>query len=631
MRSRFFRGLALGFFWGICGWGGFSRVQAQAQPVTQPETVTEPGKGQEAGIFTHYQKFDIDEIRGIEEDMRANPTAALGKLQNLLSRFYRDHPARPVDVEDLDPEVTLRYQQDPRYAADRRRQGNLEKLRKKQSPGLIKNAPNLFEMHLAMARGLRDVEKGGILFTKSPFRSSYHFLTALRYRTLKLTPEVWLDPDRLKLLHNDRENTDAEAYQKAAADLANARLEYEKTRRTLYTREDNAVTRQNDPGYNPDYKTNQDTLARLRANIADLETKMLGQAMVFEAYAKTWNKESANVLLEFAEVVNSVDLTLRDQEKILNQLEYYRSNYDGTFKQTWQLASKKAAWINLLETASLLDPENPLTPVMLGREYKSAGEDTLAISSFEKALQYDKNTGALTDAQRLEIYTGLGGLYYNSRLYVDSAINYERAWQMNKTDELEFQLARIHAENTGNYERARELFEDLAGKSAPPGVGEEPLKAAAAMKLAYTINSSLADIYEKMSEDRLALETLKKSATLHVQLENLILKNYDLLRTLEKNLVELRVAFNREPTEVNMQSFYQAQQDYRNQKNILQNLESLRRSMNLQKTYFGLARRHEHGHNIQAAVEAYRQAESFGLAPDEARREITRLQKEYFQ
>jgi hypothetical protein len=271
---------------------------------------------------------------------------------------------------------------------------------------------------------------------------------------------------------------------------------------------------------------------------------------------------------------------------------------------------------------------------MLAREYKSTGDDVSAISSYEKSLFYNQNaTNKLTREQLVSIYRDLGGLNYNTRRYVDSAWYYEQTFALDKNEELEFQLAKIHAENTGNYDRAVELFEDLNSKIPKTDNNQNPEKIAEALKYAYTINSYLAFLYEKQNEktdrEKLTLDTFKKSADLHSQFENLVLKNYDLLRSREKIMVESRLKFNREPDENNMQFFYNAQQIYRDQKSIVQRIESMRKSINFQKTYFSLARHHEQNHDIQSAIDAYRVAESFGLSPDEARREILRLQKKY--
>ncbi|MDH4263805.1 MAG: hypothetical protein OEV78_12250 [Spirochaetia bacterium] len=581
-------------------------------------------------VLKHYEKYNIADIRAIENDMSVNLPVALGRLQNMLNTFYQDHPARPVDVDDLDFNSPLKNQRDPDYKLDKKNQANLDKLREKQAPHLIKNAPNIFELHLAMARGLRDAEKKGVIFTKNPFRSSFHFITALRYRTLKLTPEVWIDADRLNLLNDPKQNADADNYIKTATDLSNARQDYDQTKRRLYVQEDELIPQFKDPGNNPAYKTNQQTLSDLENKISLLEQEMKKQDAVYEGYAESWNRDSANVLLEFADVVNSIDETIRDREKILNSAEYYRSNYDGTFKQNWKLESRKMAYVDLLETASLLDPENPITPELLAREYKSAGDDSLAISSFEKSLAYnERSTNKLTPQQLASIYHDLGGLYYNTRRYVDSAFYYEKAYELDKSEELEYQLAKIHVENTGNYERARELIEKLITKVPVTANIDDQEKVAGVFKYSYNLNSYLSYIYEKTGEEKLTLETLKKSASIHSQFENLVFQNYEQLRKKEKIMFDSRLKFNQEPNEINMQAFYQSQQDYQDQKNMIQRIESMRKSINFKETYFSLARHLELNHDILGAIEAYRTSESFGLAPDEARREIFRLQKKY--
>jgi hypothetical protein len=131
-----------------------------------------------------------------------------------------------------------------------------------------------------------------------------------------------------------------------------------------------------------------------------------------------------------------------------------------------------------------------------------------------------------------------------------------------------------------------------------------------------------------MGKDML-MNTLDKSKTIHERLNLMISENYDALREREKSLAEAKANLYINPDDLAMQNFYTIEFDYENQKKTLQKLESIRNSMNFKKIYFTMAYESEMAHNIKGAIEAFRIAESFGLDPDYARREILRLQGKY--
>lgn len=394
--------------------------------------------------------------------------------------------------------------------------------------------------------------------------------------------------------------------------------------------QDNAVPNSVDPGNNTIYVNNQKTLDSLKTKIQSLEKDMENEMAVFHEYETRYNKDSADFLLEFADNVKSIDRNIRDEEKVLNSVEYYRNNYNNTFKQTWKLESREMAYVGLLEMASLLDTQNAKTPATLGQIYKNAGEDMMAISCFEKAIQYN-NAAAdkMPDKELLSIYKNLGALYYATNRYVDSAWYYEKAYTMEKDPEMEFQLAKIHAEKTGNYKRALELLEDLAQTGNRTAIANAEVPSPETLKNKFQLMQYIAATLEKTeSVDKLE-DYLSQLVEIHVKFEKLISDSYDVLRNNEKKMMDAKIRLNQKPDQTALQTFYQAQQNYNAQKETTQKLEAARKALNLRKLYFTLAYQNELRNNFPGAIDVYRRAESFGIDPDQARREIQRLQKIY--
>ncbi|MDH4201178.1 MAG: hypothetical protein OEV66_12510, partial [Spirochaetia bacterium] len=455
------------------------------------------------------------------------------------------------------------------------------------------------------------------------------YLAALGFRTLKLSPQIWTDPERLILQNNEKEKKDAENYQKVSNDLVAVQKEYEETKRKLAIQQDNDAIKLNDPGNYPDYAANQKTLENIKTKIQALEVEMQKQTTIFHEYETQYNKESANFLIEFANNVKLIDKKIRDREKILNSIEYYRSNYDGTFQQTWKLESREMAYAGLLEMSCLLDPQNAKTPALLGEMYKNAGEDLLAISSLERSLKFNETSSLkFSDTELYEIYKNLGGLYYATRRYVDSAWYYEKVIAIKRSPDMEFQLAKIHTENTGNYERARELLGNLLlAYKQPVNTKLEDASVLDALKTRFQTLSFLVTIFEKTGPEKKLVDYLKQLLEIHASLEKMISDSYDNLRVDEKKMTDARIQLNQKPDQTSLQTFYTDQQKFRDQKEITQKMEALRKTLNLQKVYFTLAYQNEVQNDVAGAIEVYRRAESYGIDPDRARREIMRLQK----
>lgn len=504
----------------------------------------------------------------------------------------------------------------------------------KQTPGLIREAQNIFFLHYHMARVY---EK-----EKRYFAAAYHYRAALRYRPLSLTPEIWTDPARADLITGNAEKEAAKNYAARQKEFQEAQEEYRAKKEEFAVEVDEAFQ-----------VSGNDVAARLRdrrkKELADLQKgvdqkkKKFAEAEIqFENYRARYNKTSSRYLGGYALLVLRLDEEIRERKKILNSDSDYRNNRNFTTKQNWDTPANYQATLNLLETAARLNPENPSAISVKARLYRKSGDLDRAIFSYEQALSYNETAppGEVLQKPELKnIYLRLAGLYGNIKRYVDSAAYYEKLLALDADEtspETRYELARIHTLHTGHYDRAMELFEGLLKSSAfaIPASGE-PLEQARALRKRFYLHHHMITCAEKSQELEKLKEALQEAMGLHQRLEEQIAAQENELEANRVRLLQLREQRNRDRAngvsigQEKLQEYYVVRDQYEKLKGAVEDLHSVRRSMDFKKIYFTAARLYEKSHRVTEALELYRVAESYGLAPDEARREARRLQKKY--
>jgi len=222
----------------------------------------------------------------------------------------------------------------------------------------------------------------------------------------------------------------------------------------------------------------------------------------------------------------------------------------------------------------------------------------------------------------------LGGLYFQRNHFVESAKNYEKALEGAKDgprkNNLLFQVAKIHTDRTGRYERAEELLVEFV----KPIDGQDPSDTEARaswIKVRFQVYIRLAEVYQKTRRRREAGLALRKALEIHQQLEDLIAKQNELITKAFRKLQDSKKPLKNETLERELNIYNRNKDDYEREKTLLGQLYAIRNSLPLKNVYFDLARYFEEKHFIDKAFETYRAAELAGIAPDQARRQMQRL------
>jgi len=583
----------------------------------------------EEEILAHYQNFPVSEITPVLDRLRQNPprdelSKILASLQKQLNRFYSEHPERDPSFKDLELSLPPQLQKEKSWQTNYRRLFNAREIRREQNTELIREAPNLFYLHYAMAKALVLVDQ--------PQLASHHFNSALRYRSLAYEEDLFTDPSRLSLNNNPEETADANKLLELIEATQSLKTEYRKLKEEIYNKEYTRSQNGNDPGNpGPDKDADRAKLEKKKNEITEAEQALLEHRKTIEKYRSSYNKESSTFLLDMAGLIYGIDNMIRDREMVLNQKEYYRTNYDGTFKQFWRLENRHSAYIGLLEIAARLDPTNPGTPLRLAVQYQKEGEEVLARSAYTTAIDYQKNSTpefALSDKDLSFAHNQLGGLYYRAKRYVDAVIHYREAYQLTQDPLLRLELSRIYVEDTGNYIEALEILEQIESTDAAAG-SDNPVEKGEKIKQTFTLLIYRATAQERLQAKKDLIETLNKALLLHQEIEKIISDQYQRLKEIAKELYQAKTTLHQTKNKENLQAWLDTQNRYEIQQEVIRRLETSRRGMNLQKAYFTLAEQRELIHDIAGAMETYRKAEEYGVDPDNARHQADRLRKQY--
>lgn len=570
-----------------------------------------------------YDKYQIENILSAVETS-ADPQTIIQRLNPIADSFYRDLAVTYEEPTILDPVTPFDYQKKFPWDTNTRRVFLQSALLEKQSAHLIREAPNIFHLHLELARA----------YTKlgDPHTAMRHYQQAFRFRSLKLTPQIWAQKERLQLLGSGQVATSANAYSEAAQNLQQGRKEYLELKTRLYLEEDQMAQSAPNTQTAQLRLQNTQTLKEKEAQLAQLRKTYDEASSAYASDEDEYNSTSAIYLVEMARIARQLAIETHEKSLAKNAPQYYNKAYTYTYTQNWDTPNNTADYTNLLAAAAHLDPQSPAISLLLGQTYESDGDPLRAIAAYEQTLDSLNRNPALLPADEIrQTQVALAGLYLNIKRYVDSAYFYETVLendtQAGRRDrDLEFQTARLHVRHTGNYLRALQLLNSLLESAPPLDANAPPAQLAQEIRYRLTLRSYITDAHIKTLDNRQDLmANLAASRLLHLALEKLIQTQEAQLRDKKQNLVEL----NRQLADIYdrdaVQTLYAAQGDYEETKTLLDDLYTVRNSIDFKKIYFTMARQNEIMHQIDAAIAAYREAEALGLAPELARREMDRL------
>jgi hypothetical protein len=343
------------------------------------------------------------------------------------------------------------------------------------------------------------------------------------------------------------------------------------------------------------------------------------------------------MLIEMANLVRQIEDAIKERSKVLNKKALYKTNFNQTLQHDYSQNRQFTAYANILEAATRLDPENPQTHFQLAEEYRTSQDISRSIDSYERALAANDKPRAgfeLKEEQVRKCHASLGALYYAKSRFVDAAFFYEKAYATttdNKEKQnLGWQLAKLHVEKTGNYERAIELFEGYLREIAalnPTDVTDRTQW----IKERFTANRYLMHMYEKKNLPEQVLSSMQAAAAAHADLETLIAdlrarnaKTYQEMQAAKQNLFD-------DVRSRDLNVYLKLESEFEKQKRELAIIEAGRNSLPLAEFYSQYARFLEGRHDIAGAISVYATAEKLGLGADHARREQGRLKAQYLR
>lgn len=594
-----------------------------------------------------YLPYTIDEIEASATSINFNPRLVAEELGQKLDQFYLSDPSEKKIANRQDNDSNAAWYR-KEWNVNLQRLFMRDLLAKTQKSFIIKEAPNIAMLHYSFAQAQMKLKK--------PYHAAFHFAQSLRYRSLRLDDEIFVDRDRLQLTKaGAAEVNDANTYRDTKKLLDDKTREKVRLEEELILLDDRARS----PQLNAQPQTAGNTveaekqkqqqliaeqkeksrraLERVRGEFDNAKSAFDDAKKKYTEHEQTYNRKSADMLIEMSVLVRQIEDTIKERSKVLNKKALYKTNFNQTLQHDYSQNRQFTAYANVLEAATRLDAANPAINIQLADEYRTSQDVSRSIDSYERALAANEKPRPgfeLNSDQIRKAHASLGALFYAKTRYVDSAFFYEKAHaampEGPEKQNLSWQLAKLHAEKTGNYERASGLFEDYLKRIAtlnPTDVTDRTQW----IKERFTANRYLMHMYGKKSDSTRVLRTMQGAADAHRDLETLITelrqrnaKTYSDMQVSKKGLFD-------DVRSRELNNYLKLESDFEKQKRELAIIEAGRNSLPLGQFYSQYARFLEAQHDIQGALSVYNTAEKHGLGADHARREQGRLRAQYLE
>lgn len=589
-----------------------------------------------------YLPYPIEETEASAASVDFNPRLVAEELGQKLNQFYLSDPS--------DKKIANRQDNDSNAAWYRKEWNvNLQRLfmrdllAKTQKAFIIKEAPNIAALHYNYA--LSQIK------LKKPYHAAFHFVQSLRYRSLRLDEDIYVNGDRLQLVKaGEAEIKDAETFRDAKKKFDEQQREKQRLEEEMILLDDKSRSphapppstgsvederrRQQQQIAEQKEKTRQ-ALERVRGEFDKAKAALDAAQKKYTEYEKVYNRKSADMLVVMAGLVRQLEDAIKERSKVLNKKALYKTNFNQTLQHDYSQNRQFTAYANVLEAATRLDPENPVINFQLAEEYRTSQDVSRSIDSYERALTANEKPRAgfeLKPEQIHKAHAALGALYYAKSRFVDAAFFYEKAYvatpEGREKQNVSWQLAKLHVEKTGNYERASELFEKYLQSIAtlnPTDIADRTQW----IKERFLANRYLMQMYSKKSDNDLVRRTMQGAESAHRDLEALIAdlrarnaKTYEAMQTAKKSLFD-------DVRSRELNTYLKLEADFEKQKRELAIIEAGRNSLPLAQFYEQYATFLESQHDIQGAIGVYAMAEKHGIGADHARREQGRLKSLY--
>jgi len=292
-------------------------------------------------------------------------------------------------------------------------------------------------------------------------------------------------------------------------------------------------------------------------------------------------------------------------------LEYKRDDqvlYE--MAQVYKSINDFQAYINALEAAGTLNPENEKYSLEIGSALYNTARKKEAISYLEKYIAADE--GKIDP----KIYLMLGNLYEDTSKYLETEKNYIK-YLAKKPDDgyIHFALGYVAYSHTGNYLLALRSL-DRALELLPDGEIFRRSKA----------HEYKGDIARANLDYKSAISSYAETIVYQDKIREKMDKKKSEIGELKKKINDLKTSLLTKQ-DYDQYEEYEMLKDEKGKKELeLETIENEYRILNPGKSRWSIAFCHEQGENLDEAIKFYRQSIEFNYNPNEAREKIIKLQ-----
>ncbi len=580
------------------------------------------------------QEFEISykprDIREMIKQFQKNPKELIRNLNKQLNKFYLENSSQKkvqAPKEDIYEIYNSKGSGIVPYNSNSRRLYMLEARKKKVKGFLLQEASSLYLLHHAMAKNLLKLPLPKI------YQSAFHFRQALRYRTLRLSPKIFISQERFKFLDKDDPQIQlANQYKTMVQDLKDTTQELKVLREKNIILDDTLYFSKDKNSIHSKIRSNNQSITVKKNILKKLKDAFVILKADYQKEADKWDQESANFLVEFSDLQRKIEDNIKNRQKKINKYSLYKGSFNQSVDYDYTQNSDFGGYVELLELAVNLDQSNPLTAFKLAKEYKSSHKNKKASFYFKRSLEFNKTTQdslKLTNGELKEATISLGSISYQEKKFIDAAKYYEKVLELknNKIDLL-YLLGKLHYEKTGRYEKAINVLSTYLDKLRT----EEKnliniVNKGKKRKKKFLALNYMAQSFKKLRKYKLMLISFQKLRILQIKFIQDIDNQNKKVNLLFKRLEEIKKILSDQKNRENISQFYLIEKQYRESKIIFSQLNALRNALPLRNIYFNLAEYWEEQNNFAEAIMIYEEAQKYKIQPKEARRRAVALNR----
>ena len=433
------------------------------QPAPEPADGT-PGAPDSRLYKKPFEVVNPDSIARAEQEL-ANPDPDYTLLVQLLAREINAYTTQFIEDK--------RILDERRTAPSRPEQIDKNTLRlitllQKQKYGKIQflgESPYMNTLHRLLGQSYEALDR--------PYRALSEYSMAFRYTSFEqpwrelntdeeredrylLMLRGFAHPDRVQEERDPRVKQDAERFRDLLEQYN--RLKIQEREAIKFIDVERARVARGEGGNVGTARQRAQTLGtRLRGVERRLEGIRLGS---YRKYHTEKSMRDGDLAYRMAVLVKRLETENKKVARILNRSSFYRGLGD-------QLGEERTAFRNFvgfqifLELAHKLDPNNLRYISLLSEEYQNGRRKQRAIAFTERYIELAEKTQP-KPRELADHYLRLGGLFTDSKNYIRATQAYERYLALLPdgpiSRETRLALADLYFERTGNFPRARELY-----------------------------------------------------------------------------------------------------------------------------------------------------------------------------